>query len=211
MNLLADLEIDSDTVVMISSDHGETLGELNVYGDHQTADQLTTRVPLILRWPGKLEAARFAAKHYQVDVAATILELLGAPVPERWDGQSFAQELKAGRDEGREELVLSQLVGLRAGTERNSSYCPATSRVEFHQSREYSSHRRGCHEMRPGCSDKEFHQCQLSPCSRGSSGIRIRLPGQGAEPPLAPGAEKLRGRHMTKLRLALPDPMWMSH
>lgn len=108
MNLLADLDIDSETVVMISSDHGETLGELNVYGDHQTADQLTTRVPLILRWPGKLSCARYDAKHYQVDVAATILELLGAPVPERWDGQSFAPALLAGDDVGRDYLVVSQ-------------------------------------------------------------------------------------------------------
>lgn len=108
LNLLADLDIDDDTVVMISSDHGETLGELNVYGDHQTADQLTTRVPLILHWPDRLPAARYQAKHYQVDIAATLLELLGQAVPERWDGESFAPALLAGQDQGREFLVLSQ-------------------------------------------------------------------------------------------------------
>ncbi|MBT3709926.1 MAG: sulfatase, partial [Gammaproteobacteria bacterium] len=42
MNLLAELDIDDDVAIMISSDHGETLGELNVYGDHQTADQFTS-------------------------------------------------------------------------------------------------------------------------------------------------------------------------
>jgi arylsulfatase A-like enzyme len=108
MNDLADLGIDDDTVIMISSDHGETLGELNVYGDHQTADQITTRVPLVLRWPDKLPAGRFAAKHYQIDVTATLLSLLDQQVPDSWDGESFASTLTKSVDDGRDYLVLSQ-------------------------------------------------------------------------------------------------------
>ncbi len=110
LDLLAELDIDEDTVVMLSSDHGETLGELNVYGDHQTADQLTTRVPLILRWPGVLEGGRYAGLHYQIDVTATVLALLGQEVPERWDGVSFAEGLTAEQpqDGGRDALVVSQ-------------------------------------------------------------------------------------------------------
>lgn len=108
LNLLADLDIDGDTVIMISSDHGETLGEMNVYGDHQTADQITTRVPLILHWPDKVALGNYHAKHYQVDAAATLLELLGQNVPQTWDGESFANGLEQGKDEGRSALVVSQ-------------------------------------------------------------------------------------------------------
>jgi arylsulfatase A-like enzyme len=108
LDQLAALNLDRETVVMVSSDHGENLGELNVYGDHQTADQPTTRVPMILRWPGLLESGRFGAMHYQFDVTATLLELLDGQVPESWDGQSFASSLKAGQDQGRDHLVLSQ-------------------------------------------------------------------------------------------------------
>ena len=53
MNALADLGILEETAVIVSADHGENLGELNVYCDHQTADQLTVRVPLIISWPGR--------------------------------------------------------------------------------------------------------------------------------------------------------------
>jgi arylsulfatase A-like enzyme len=42
LHQLTELGVHDETAVMVSSDHGETLGELNVYGDHQTADQLTT-------------------------------------------------------------------------------------------------------------------------------------------------------------------------
>ncbi len=105
--LLGDLGVERDTAVMISADHGETLGELNIYCDHQTADEYTAHVPLILKWPG-LAAARHAGLHYQIDVTATLLELLGQEIPSSWDGESFVACLTAGTDRGRDHLVLSQ-------------------------------------------------------------------------------------------------------
>ncbi len=100
-----------ETAIIISADHGENLGELNVYGDHQTADQHTTRVPWILRWPGVTDehAGRtLSALHYQVDCAATVIELCGGQVPKNWDGRSYAAALRSGIDEGRSWLVMSQ-------------------------------------------------------------------------------------------------------
>jgi choline-sulfatase len=73
-----------DMAILVSADHGETLGELNVYADHHTADEHTAHVPCLLRWPG-LPAGSFHALCYQVDVAATVVELLGASVPANWD------------------------------------------------------------------------------------------------------------------------------
>lgn len=105
---LGDLGVEDDTAIMLSSDHGETLGELNVYGDHQTADQVTTNVPLILKWPGLSAKPEQEAFHYQIDVTATLIDLLGGKVPTGWDGASFAASLKAGEDKGRDYLVVSQ-------------------------------------------------------------------------------------------------------
>ena len=98
-----------DTAVMVSADHGENLGELGIYCDHQTADQFTTRLPMILRWPGLDRSVGTVRSgfHYQIDVMATVLELFGAEVPARWDGTSFAPALLAGEPSGRAELVLS--------------------------------------------------------------------------------------------------------
>ena len=108
---LTSLRVFEDTAVMVSADHGETLGELNIYGDHQTADELTARIPMILRWPelGDRHVGQVdGAFHYHFDVAASILELLGARVPSSWDGRSFASALRAGHEQGRDGLVLSQ-------------------------------------------------------------------------------------------------------
>lgn len=111
LNTLADLSVLDDTAVMVSADHGETLGELNIYSDHHTADEHTTHLPMILRWPGLDGAADGRvddAFHYQIDVAATLLELVGARVPRVWDGESFARAFREGRSEGRDHLVVSQ-------------------------------------------------------------------------------------------------------
>jgi choline-sulfatase len=97
------------TAVLVTSDHGENLGELGIYCDHQTADQVTTRVPAVLTWPGMDTVAGRVdtGLHYQIDLVATVLELAGAEVPPRWDGASFAADLIAGRPTGRDHLVLS--------------------------------------------------------------------------------------------------------
>jgi choline-sulfatase len=109
LNTLDEVGLLDTTAVMVSSDHGENLGELGIYCDHQTADQYTTRLPMVLRWPG-LDGGSGSSDpglHYQIDVMATVLELFGAEVPERWDGTSFAAELLAGVPSGRDHLVLS--------------------------------------------------------------------------------------------------------
>lgn len=106
---LEELGIYEDTLIMISSDHGENQGELSVYGDHQTADHITNRVPMIIRHPkghggkGRVDKGLY----YQFDIAATILELCGMEVPKTWDGQSFFESFKSEKDSGRKYLVLS--------------------------------------------------------------------------------------------------------
>lgn len=109
LNTLADLNILDETVIIISADHGENQGELNVWGDHQTADMITCRVPLIVHFPGiKTQQRTNDALHYQFDWAATLIELVGGRVPENWQGQSFAAAFEEGSQQGRDFLVLSQ-------------------------------------------------------------------------------------------------------
>lgn len=96
-----------DLVIIVSSDHGENQGELNIYGDHHTADYITPRVPMIIRWPGLPDGREDAALHYQTDIAATMLDLLGISIPPTWDGESFASAFGEGRECGRDYLVLS--------------------------------------------------------------------------------------------------------
>lgn len=111
LDALDDLGVWDETLVIVSADHGESQGEFNVWGDHQTADQSTCRVPLVVRWPGVTDAQAGrvdAALHYQFDWAATLLEGVGGTVPDNWDGRSFWHTLGRGGEEGRDALILSQ-------------------------------------------------------------------------------------------------------
>lgn len=106
---LKDMGIYEETIIVVSADHGENLGELNVWGDHQTADQITCNIPLLIRYPGISESERVdTALHYHYDWAATMIELLGGEVPDNWDGVSFADAFRDGTEDGHEFVVTSQ-------------------------------------------------------------------------------------------------------
>ncbi|MCB9459090.1 MAG: sulfatase [Anaerolineaceae bacterium] len=108
--LLKELGIYEETAIIISADHGENQGELNIWGDHQTADQCTNRLPLVVRWPGITDAVagqERSAFHYHLDLPATLVDILGGTAPDMWSGQSFASSLQ-GLDKGRDYLVISQ-------------------------------------------------------------------------------------------------------
>ncbi len=107
LNTMADLGILDDTVIIISADHGENQGELNVWGDHQTADQMTCNIPLIVRWPG-MSPRVDSGLYYHFDWAATLIELAGGSVPENWDGRAFTEAFQNGQEAGREYVVTSQ-------------------------------------------------------------------------------------------------------
>ncbi len=110
---LIELGIWDETAIIISSDHGETLGELNGYAGHHLADHCTTNVPMIIRWPGVTDEVAGQSRddlHYALDMAATVIELMGGQVPDHWDGTSFASTLTGKAEEaGRAYLVMSQL------------------------------------------------------------------------------------------------------
>jgi len=111
LQVLDEQGIADQTAIIITADHGENLGELNVYGDHQTADHITARVPLIVHWPGVTDGQGGRVDdglYYHVDFAATTIELAGGQVADNWDGRGFGASLAKGQTDGRDALVLSQ-------------------------------------------------------------------------------------------------------
>ncbi|HEX5501772.1 MAG TPA: sulfatase [Thermomicrobiales bacterium] len=109
INTLADAGVLDETAIVVGADHGENQGELNVWGDHQTADAATCRVPLLVRWPGLTGGGRVdRALHYHYDWAATAIELAGGAVPAGWDGRPFTAAFRSGEEAGRDYLVTSQ-------------------------------------------------------------------------------------------------------
>jgi len=97
-----------DCAIIVSADHGENLGELGIYAEHATADHVTCRIPMIVRWPGGKAGHIDKELHYNLDLAPTLATLFEIVPKDIWDGQSFAPSILQGSDSGREYLVLSQ-------------------------------------------------------------------------------------------------------
>ncbi len=108
-DLMKEQGIYEDTAILLSSDHGENLGELGIYAEHGTADEITCRLPLLIKWPGCQKGQVDDGFHYSLDLLPTVADLLGVPKQRHWDGQSFAKTLQKGTLMGREHLVLSQM------------------------------------------------------------------------------------------------------
>jgi len=109
--VLAALEakgVGDDLAIVVSADHGENQGELGLWAEHATADEITCRIPLIIRWPGGVKNHVDRGLHYNLDLAPTFAALLGQPPKPNWDGQSFAPAILEGAACGRDYLVLSQ-------------------------------------------------------------------------------------------------------
>ena len=90
--LLDDLEglgVLENTVVVILGDHGESLGEHGVFFEHHGLYDVTLRPPLIVHAPGRIAAGRRIESVVMTpDLAPTILDLLGLPIPAGPPGRS---------------------------------------------------------------------------------------------------------------------------
>jgi N-sulfoglucosamine sulfohydrolase len=90
------------TVVVFLSDHGisNPFAKMNCY-------QASLRVPLIVRYPGRIEAGRHDKFHMisTVDLAPTLLETVGLYVPETMAGRSFAPLLECRPQNDRDHVI----------------------------------------------------------------------------------------------------------
>ena len=96
-----------DTVIVVLSDHGEEFLEHGEWGHGRNLHQETLSVPLILAGPGIPVDATVESSVSLVDVAPTLLKLVGIEVPESFEGR----DLLAPSGEAT-SLVLAELDGL---------------------------------------------------------------------------------------------------
>ncbi len=92
---LKSLGIYEDTAIIITSDHGENMGELGIYAEHGTADKATCNIPMIIKWPGTNGGKIDTGLHYNLDLLPTLAEMLGVDSASHWDGKAMLLSLMA--------------------------------------------------------------------------------------------------------------------
>ena len=90
LDKLEALGLDGETVVVVTSDHGESLGERGK-ADHKSLEDWELLVPLIIAAPEKAHPAgrRVSNQVRLIDVFPTVLELVGLQPPDEVDGRSL--------------------------------------------------------------------------------------------------------------------------
>ena len=118
MKLLKELNLDDNTVVLFTSDNGTTfLKEQVDYEFFNSVGPLRglkgslyeggIRVPMVVRWPGKIKAGTVSehlAAHY--DALATLADIAGAKAPKDTDGISFVPALLSRPDKQKKHDYL---------------------------------------------------------------------------------------------------------
>jgi arylsulfatase A-like enzyme len=91
-----ELGLADNTAIVIHADHGEAWGEHKVYFHGQDLFDEQLRVPLIIVVPGQKPQV-IDEPVMLVDVAPTVLDLVGAPIPASMRGRSLMPRIAGGK------------------------------------------------------------------------------------------------------------------
>jgi choline-sulfatase len=95
---LAELEgmgVLNDTMVIVTNDHGEELGEHKKFGHGHSLYEELLRAPMIMHFPPLIDAGKFTNEVAEnVDISPTIVDVLGLKPMEKADGLSLLPLMK---------------------------------------------------------------------------------------------------------------------
>ena len=109
VGLLENLGIYDETALIITSDHGESLGEHDFYFDHCEVYETTIRVPLIMRYPPMTPRGKRFEGLVQstLSLMPTILDLFEIERPSRMEGKNLI-DMANGDEEPWREIYVNQ-------------------------------------------------------------------------------------------------------
>jgi arylsulfatase A len=128
LRTLDDLGIADDTIIMFLADNGTDRDLVNSWGDGKqiaggkgTMTDRGTHVPLIVRWPGRIQAGGTCGDLVDLtDLLPTLCELTGASLPDaKIHGRSFAPQLLGKPGNPREWIHIQNANDRQV---RNSEY-----------------------------------------------------------------------------------------
>ena len=93
LKALRDLDLEKDTIVLYTSDHGEMLGEHGLWQKFQFYES-SCGVPLIVRAPGVSATGTCETPLSLVSVLPTLAEMCGVEVHAPLDGTSFEEQVR---------------------------------------------------------------------------------------------------------------------
>ncbi len=112
--IIAKLEekgIDDNSLIIFTSDHGDMLESHGWPFNKGRPEIESIKVPLIMKWTGKLEPRKSDLLFGWLDLMPTILGLMELPVPETTQGINLAEPILKQQDDAVESLPLFYMAG----------------------------------------------------------------------------------------------------
>jgi arylsulfatase A-like enzyme len=114
LTAVEELGIEEETLIVLTSDHGETLDEHDCYFDHHGLYEGTLRVPLAFKYPGMIPDNLVIDSYVQQkDVMPTILDLIGLSTGLDFDGRSLAGFWNGGEWIAEPEMYITEATWMR--------------------------------------------------------------------------------------------------
>ena len=111
---LTTLGLDDNTIVVITSDHGETLYDHDCYFDHHSINDNTLCVPLIIRWPGHVPAGkRIKGWGRHQDFVPTLMDLMQIDPKVKFDGESLMPLVRGEKASNCSEFYITECTWMR--------------------------------------------------------------------------------------------------
>jgi uncharacterized sulfatase len=96
-----------NTLVVFASDHGETFGAHAAQCHKGNPEDISVRIPLLMRMPGVLPAGRRSRLLIgMLDMPSTMLGLMGQGIPPSWQGQDLSPAILKKDDDAVESVPI---------------------------------------------------------------------------------------------------------
>jgi arylsulfatase A-like enzyme len=108
------LRLEEDTIVVFTSDHGETLYDHDCYFDHHGLYDPTLVVPFIVVWKNHLpKGLRITDTMQLKDITPTLLDMMGIDTGLPFDGRSLMPLIRGGHREKEDEFYITECTWMR--------------------------------------------------------------------------------------------------
>ncbi|GIY68690.1 n-acetylglucosamine-6-sulfatase [Caerostris extrusa] len=119
-----------NTYIFYTSDNGFHLGQFSLPWDKRQLYEFDVRVPLLVRGPGIKKDIEIKHPVLNIDLAPTFLELADIPIPNDFDGESFASYFKHSNKMLKNRTFIIEHQG--ESTDASIPGCPQYKAGEVH-------------------------------------------------------------------------------